>query len=1395
MSMNTHHIRQQRTQFYANLAKQEKVQLIFPLYPQGPKFIKGQEKCPASVKELVNMCVQCYTNSVNTDIYMTVYLSDVIDSLNKEAESDGLAIHLLPWYPFSMPCKIVVDGKYECISDYDIVQTIVKAIVKQDDFVWINVPNDKYLEQVLIGDASILPRQQLEDPLVRGDGVWVNGFLLPHYDKAYETQHVLGQYVIHNTVLQAKCNAMKKHFSDFQPHYILSQNCPIDIALIKRYQKACTLFHYDYAIERMPLKPKCGLGFLRVPNLFCDKVDQILREYQPSPGFTSLKHVVKSLLQSGTVNRKDKEGIDKIIHLLRHVSYGEENIESSQNRRWIFAYNRVERNGSVTLPGDCLDFNMTNLTNKNFTRSLHTLEEQLDVDLCNYENTKQIHQDIVIGFPMGCDLQSRKNPQVLCPMRFKDNTTKFAHIRHHHGISKGDEKIINHLETGGLILKNITMESEQEWLESRKLLDNFDKEELIQRSDLAELFTEFVVRHYTLMEAVVQLEQLLGNLENTMECTRQAHQDVLKHSTEPHEKETALNAISGMDNTVGFCRRLIHLQQAMLLSFNRLEEHLVAWCNALTVQTKAMERFNKSRDRIWETQLRSQQMCNSVLSELIKERERAGFNVGSISPESLLQSAGGTNKLGIAQIEKTLLAMAGYQARLEEESAKAVLEPYLKKPPSGPGKDSFKRDDITRDSQMHDGDLTKEVEETCQKSVAMPLGNHYDSEDDQDVCIITSNTYITNQSTTIVPSVVGQLPKKPSYGCKRKPDWTVSSYCNDAPLVVKTMKMAEGCLTEQRVHTLQEFDDLINWHNLESPKIDSRSISMQDFQCFVGGTKMVPGSEVIKVGKGHSRDVTTYEVIDPLTIMVDIRDYRDLMFYILTMMKSRNCRLVQFKTIVTNAMMTVLNILFRLTLKGNTVIREGIDKAIMKKTNSMKTVSSKLREEMWLVFLNAIKLLNLNGLSGGQLNELFCVRFSKHGDVSMVPIKTAGEEDYSYDKTIVIDQGAIIDYLCRKHQNTEISHSSPIKVNHEQFFDKQKILHEKILHQFKQDVDFNHHQMHGGQLLAITDGPKDKKQWKHHTKDTLGQSSRSDRLNWQYHVDMPLYMQNHKDLESEHRNHDMTPTYTMSTDDLNVLDKEINQVREQVCTICLEQYSNRPLEGLNCIYKELERDFRKVNNISQDVSLEKNKHVFEKYQSFVSQNIAAKTRGTKSSIDANGMHLFHTACLRRHIQIQALDFDRTNITCPNCKREVYNSVEKDVIVGNIEELSSRLGECANSESIATYTTDDLINLKGDLRTSGGDPLLRYFTSTSIKETHCVKEDSSLTEEMKVNMKQTEVSFARPMNVEKTKDYRVEYENFAIKTPPEKFTPDGLAEIVLDKKMFHLQPNHFSGIAV
>ena len=1421
-------ISEARANYFEKLETNKVTQAIYPHFPQGPHFINGKEPLPKNMNTLHQKCVKTYCPNV-TNPQITATLSEVIENLKDTRDSVGLAIHLLHLFPFGMLDGIRVDSKHRCTSKEQIVDAILRGVLEEkgsdSSLLWVNIPNDNALKNILKEEARFHTIAALPDPLKGGNGSWANYMVMDKFDRKYNNvERVLGYYIISKRRMETKCDAMKRHFVKFQPHYILEKHCPVEISTIKRLRKACDLFKYGYRIEKLNSSKKHHLGFIRVPDGIHELVDGAISE---KCGCVSLNVVIKKLMKCiETDGINQMELFRSTVTLIRHISHGNETIQCDPDRRWVFALNYDEHGteddesgssssedadmcgtkkdggnrAASTVRGNKLELNKENLGNTIF-RSLSSLEEKLQTDFSDYENSNHVLKHVIIGFPYGCHLRSKEDPTRMCRMRFSDIPSKFCHIRGHHRMSQEIQNTLG-------ILGNKSpcqLQSEEEWLHEQGLLHVYDTEQLMRKEKLGDLYHQLYRLHLSLKQAVTSLFEL-------RQGTDSYYKDVIAGRKLRLRQEKDRDKIKLLKREV---RQLIQEQRAFVqeeeavaawvLPDDVFEDHILAIERAVTRQTEVNQLFNRHGHELQRLALSKADLIGAKLVDGWKDAidKSGGNNLACIPPEQCMQYMGDDKKIGSNMFETMVLGLAGQHVRHKSEAVNVHLQPYIDG--MGDSGEESKHDLKVAASTSQTGGCTSSLDSperrpdddtqpqvnTCHVERCLPLGL-----DDRTLPPPDQRIGVQNQLTDGLISCHRSEQSDPSHIrslCTTSRKRTLPNAQGEAYSdLIKMTKYSEKMMGNDRVLTLDEYSIMKRFCNSSTIKIDVRHFSPNDMKKFVGGTKLLPGSQIVRVGKGSDESTTTYEPIDPQTIYVDVRDFKDLLFYLICMMRRSDIPVSLHRGRIVKAFMNVLNVMFALTDSGSFRIEKCMDWVIRQNT-SMYVLGKRDRERMWITFLNAITALN--GNRNGEFSNFFCVRLSRHGDASMIPVKIAPEHSFSYEQ-----EGSIADINIYQHlsawdvPHNELDKIRKTRVDHQDFFERQGHLISKLREQYQDEITLFHEKKSGTQLVVSGERSDfDKHSKRPHLKAILPKCSEktcppsASSPNWEYMVTHSLFMKQHKKDMSVHRNFDMTPSHEMSENDLQSYDTEINHIRSKVCVICLDSFDNRPLEGLNCVYKELEIEFRKNKRVKDGVRLEMNADLWKDFQGYVSQTIDKKgLKGENHShnvVEANGMHLFHRSCLRQYIQRKALDLATESIGCPICNTVIYSKDEKINILRNIDELSSRLGEYAMSDEVASYNTDDLINLKNDHTTHGGDILSRYFQSNALGDKKIIREDQNILDEMGGVVKPIEIDFLKRKDPNLASETRERYANFAINSDDQMFNPQWLARSVINSNTF------------
>ena len=402
-----------------------------------------------------------------------------------------------------------------------------------------------------------------------------------------------------------------------------------------------------------------------------------------------------------------------------------------------------------------------------------------------------------------------------------------------------------------------------------------------------------------------------------------------------------------------------------------------------------------------------------------------------------------------------------------------------------------------------------------------------------------------------------------------------------------------------------------------------------------------------------------YDLVLPCDIQVDLRDNRELMLYILSVM--RDVKQEELVSRLRYAIVNVVNVMFLLNYTGVCMLDATLQQMIL--TVMMKKDSSFFEKKrlLWRIFVSVVYFINSN--PEGILNSLFRVRLYLPNDMGKKRQKLLPECDpFKYDS-----------FETNNHASVELF-SCGIKA----FL--QKIMAPTFLPKMRDPV------------------MKDQVKLRSILSTDIGVVS---------HTHHRQYREGHnKYMAIQHiSNLDLPSVKPMKREELELHMREMYQLKENKCPICLEKMSNRPLELFNCHYKTLEQIFKLKNGIHESRNIELSPTLYERYIQFVSKEIEGEGKGNADS--AVGGHLFHRDCIRRAIQYAALDPSKSTITCPICKTDIYNSREKQIILMNITRMACELVVGIENTDICAIDTDDLINMKKC------DTVYSNFTTISV----------------------------------------------------------------------------------
>ena len=1367
--------------------------LVFPTIPNGPrcKYINSLPWCPNNFIELRKKSVMELMSSKSNII---IKLSEIIYSLKQKINQDGLNIYLLPWKPFSMIGEIEIDEKLRNNKDVfsklkskeEIISYVLLECFGQNIDTMSVLKKDDYLQCMTkwLRDGIHFP-----NPLNSTEqNEWTKRFHINAIDKTFHKLAV-AQYNIATNVWYAKCFNIINTFQNYNPLF-LGDDAAIEINLIMRLQASCSVFNYDYNIEKLNNPTN---GYIRVPKSLRNKVIEIVELGNGRCSLNSLVRDIRQLYSFGN------NYYGKIIWLLRHISHRKEDLCIDQQQvQLIFARNKNE-DGSGTLSGDSLDFTETNL-GKYFWRSLISLESYFKVDLTKYEEKTEIvrpistfSKSLVVCFPHGCDLRHVDDISVMCPSRFTTKTQVMSHIRSHHGISRHEEEIIEKIIENNELINFVKNQSEEDWVEQN--ISN------LEDKDIDKLLILFIKEILKKRQWRSSLRRCLQNLEETIETKtkilgskiNEVPGDKIRKEIQEQRKlvEIAGKFLDHYDSLLLPSERINFLLDKLFTELTRQKNILKDYVEMCREQKEIDEKANVYGKILTEdySQLLSEAKINVATGknyiQMVKENDAKNQDDNSIvvalamitaihehnyvAADQILQSY--QEKIDKAGIDCTLLH------KLTDLSTKNKEQ---KRKDTG-GTCSTKRSSRNNDDDVNCGKFISKS--TCIEMTSESPSNFNDASHCLEIkgelprnftmgstCIKTNVPYVRNDNTSngsdsnkimceFKPKNMGspcleikgefprnfndashcleindKLPRNfnDASHCLEIKDkfprsFTMGSTCintnvpcfksdkntsndSDSDKVMCEFKPKKRSLDDDELTTYKKlkvyethtnFPLTINQFQQFVKKedtvgIDTRHMSIFDVSTFIGNN-MLPGNDIVHVGKGFDKGTVTYELIDPTTIYINLADYKGLLFQFLYLLKYGDKNRITYQNKIQVVFLNILNTLFLLNDTGFSIFQEVISKAVAscfhyKYINS--PVPYETKKKIWTIFVNSVNLLNSNRCGG--LNGFFAVRLCRHGDFSGTAVKIITNESYVMPHGFQLPNVKIcLEYIL---QNTSCSYPA-IQYNNKTLFHEQSQLIDKLRQKYM--IEIQNISMESKSFGLVDFQPnlscKKKKLIFTSSDKTLPHTVSVEDLS------------NSVDKTGCHpmRSFESVPSHHMSEKDLNSYDTEINEWRQKECCICYEPFSTRPLEGLNCVYRKLENDFCVHYNISKKIIWVKNKDLLEKYIEFASNKIHEIDR-PKNGVTANGMHMFHRDCIRRHIHLSALDISKKNITCPMCQTIIYDEFQKNVILANVNEMACRLMIEMESPSITTYSTDDLINIKHHAEIDNENGLLQYF---------------------------------------------------------------------------------------
>ena len=594
---------------------------LFPGYERGPLVTKiGDEYIAAtSERKVMSLCIENMRRPGEKYID-TIHLQDLIDSLISDKSNYGIAVNLLHLYPFSFIKSVSTDSfkdKYIPSEDTHAMLREVFEKISKSNTIWVGIPKLAEYESVLM--SSVKKSEYPPDPLQDSSSTWGQFLHVPIIDRPY-SEKSLALYITTHAQYAMRLGLMKKRFETFSVYTLPETQAPLETNLLFRWKKACTLFNYSYKIEKLKQSHLHKHMFIRVPNDICDVVNDKLCQ---RIGRCSLLRLIQELMAIYPTT------VENIVTLLRHVA---------PHGKWIFAYNSLTVNPAVqtTLPEGSLDYDSDN-KGKYFWESLSFLENALNIDLNlikKDERVTEMAKKMLVGFRYECGLRKKENMELLCPCRFSDRAEKVKHIKSFHSINSLEIEKIGQMFTNCLPLQSI--ESDQEFLKRKGVLEVFNVDELSKIYDIGQIVEEFIQVRCRNKKLVTELthmweeysachEKVLEKLEITKETSNSYERNNIEH----HIKEELSKKV--------FCQGLVKTYQKILLPNEILNKHLTSLFAAVQRQVSVMTRYNQLHETLEDAKMKAIHISKSITSDWHSQLDKAGMNVASISSDAYLQ--------------------------------------------------------------------------------------------------------------------------------------------------------------------------------------------------------------------------------------------------------------------------------------------------------------------------------------------------------------------------------------------------------------------------------------------------------------------------------------------------------------------------------------------------------------------------------------------------------------------------------------------------------------------------------------------------------------------------------------------------------------------------------------
>lgn len=1324
MSVSRRELLQLRRDYFDRNSKE--TEDVYPGIRFGPRYMKDKKGVFVNWKALSDKCAECMVRKKSTPVCVSV--EDLCEQLADEVRDGSVAIHLLPTTTFGLVSSIYsgtkgCDQREQLTAKIAATQVVsyLRQLSDEEDAIWINVYSEKILGTVLQREASMSPlslhdhnsRCSLPDPLAKV-GVqdeWTTSLRLKVHDKSTYTENVMAQYLCNGPCYQASVDAILNSFRSFTPVFISDYNRQAQVAVIIRLKSAAKYFQYGYRIRKISCNGvtsiaemhffdwERSIGFMRVPDDLCHQIDACLTE---NNGFISVTKLLKHICQLYSTT------IEGALFLLREMTRrnGIQDTDVDPNHHWIIYcdmenYYRSDHN----IPDTRVQFTKGNL-GKFIYRSLAECEEATISTIKSRENSnkrersngvttkfnrkgaayEQFLKIAYVGFPYQCDRLDRSDNYYACGHRFVSPEKKDRHDTSYHEITASEKALLSTIQKGDDILDM------NEWLEDLKRKELFKEEDLMKSKQVGNLIREIVIQNSKILNYISLAKSLLEKLK---EQTNEKLQKIREAKT-VHAKQQEIDKLCNEEKAIQ-CRVEMFERVVLQLKMKRFTgsegpQFLTRLFRVMHKQMAVAKVYNDGSQQLKHGLLKASRVANMITEEWDREIRTAGSNYGAVGSDSYAQSLGeGGVVRDDGDYQMAILAMIAETAEHGERISDSVVESYMDRL-GWDGSDCTEapgaRDDQPKSTQKEDDCNQKEDDCNREGVVSGATEGRRDGDDDKSgggggpssVAIIETSG----------PSKFAESPSR-----KRRTPEDIDPY-----ELYGIMKREER-LRGNSVLDVGGFSKVLSFYKkrkCEPVMFDTRHFTLRDIgQKFVGGTRRLPGHEVVRTGSRFQGDGEVYDIVDPMTIHVVLNDFRDLVFYVLCAIREvdrASMTAVSVNTTLT-AIRSALNVMYGLSQHGQICVENALNTAV---SNVHLTEMSawERKEKLWLFFLACIVFLN--GNSRGNLNRWFAVRLCRHGNPTLTDLVMFDErlEYLPFEHVSTVSQQNLCQQLCSssraKFCRTTISGGQPRGPNYQAVLLSQADIIKQIEDKWENVKIFRTSSLPDTcqvQTPSEYMEPVDSM-----AAGVKGGGKKSFGLN----------------VMARSKNKSMATSPETFVDGY---EHEVNYFRGQACSICLECFSNRPLEGLNCVYLKAEASFKKKYGKSWSFDMESEPKMMESYLKEVTSQCERQTGIGQSEVEANGMHLFHRECLRRYIHISALENTAESILCPLCKTIVYSADQKQIIKANINDIACKLALSAKDHKISLLTTDNLINMKRDPQV-----FARYFPCHAIDDKEC-----------------------------------------------------------------------------